>query len=123
SHIGCTPSPRMEIESTQRRTFGGIAVLERACIDRLPDSPAPCIIRDALAPALRDGAHIAAFDYTGSWHDLGTPTRLFNALEAHGIHPSDGRFPEEVCRPLQEPVLLGDGRRSQRFVPSKTTPS
>lgn len=95
-------------------SFAGIMLFRRHVIDRLPaDTPAPCIIRDAITPLLAEGAHIHGFFHDGLFSDLGTPARWLAGLRSL----QDPPFPDERVAGLPEIITLQDDRDHVRFLP------
>lgn len=100
-------------------SFGGIMVFERSLIEELPkDHIAPCIIRDAITPALLRGAHIHALYHAGICSDLGTPARWLHGLRALHAPP----FADETLAQLPEPITLRHNGDHVRFVPASERP-
>lgn len=98
----------------ERVSFGGIMIFERSLIARLPtNDPTPCIIRDALTPALLDGAHIHGVYHTGVFSDLGTHARWIDGLHSLSSPP----FADEHLAQLPEPITIESPRGSLRFIP------
>lgn len=119
-HDGTARDPALAASPLRQQvSFGGYAIFQRALIERMPALDAPCLVRDLLSPALQAGTPIGALYHRGFWADLGTPARLFNALETLGQHPVDGAFPDEYCAFLPEAITLRDGQRSQIFKPRR----
>lgn len=95
-------------------SFGGIMIFERSLLEQLPkDNPAPCIIRDAVTPALLLGAHIHALYHTGICSDLGTPKRWLQGLASVHSPP----FADETLPQLHAPITLRYRNAHVRFVP------
>lgn len=95
-------------------SFAGIMLFRRAVVDRLPaDKAAPCIIRDAIAPMLAEGAHIHGVFHHGRFSDLGTPARWLAGLRSLQAPP----FPDEHVAGLPEIITLQDDRDHVRFLP------
>lgn len=104
-------------EHFERASFGGIMIFERSLIDRLPKDPcAPCIIRDAITPALLQGSHIQAFYHDGIFSDLGTPSRWIDGLRSI----QDPPFADEVLSQLDAPIVLQSGADKINFVPKRS---
>lgn len=108
AHSGFVARPQ---DDDQAVSFGGIMLFKRAILDALPPTPAPCILRDAVTPALHAGARVMGFPHGGRWSDLGTHARWLDGLRQHAAPP----FADEILPGLPEPVLLDDGESRVLF--------
>lgn len=98
----------------RRTSFAGVMLFRRSLPDRLPiDHPAPCIIRDGIAPLMREGGRIQGVFHEGLFSDLGTPERWIAGLRSVQAPP----FSDESLPGIPEAITLTDGRDCVRFVP------
>ena len=100
--------------AAERTSFGGVMIFRRVVIDRLPsDQLAPCIIRQALTPLLRDGGHIQGVFHDGLFSDLGTHERWLAGLRSVQAPP----FADEYVAGLPDVITLRGGDDRVRFLP------
>lgn len=113
AHGGVAEQPAQDAE---RVSFGGIMLFKRSIIERLPaEIQTPCIIRDAISPALQEGAKIIGLKHAGKWSDLGTHERWIDGLKQYSSPP----FADEYLTGLVAPVEISDGKDSVRFLPKR----
>lgn len=77
SFFDALPAPAQEVD------FCGVSLLAPSIFAPLAAAstrnPAPCLIREGLAPLLQGGQAIHAYAYSGYFNDVGTPERLEEA--------------------------------------------
>jgi len=65
--------------------YTGIAVISRRIFDFLPKGPS-CLIKNGLEPMIAAGLPVLAFNYNGTFVDIGTPAGLLRAQKVAFQH-------------------------------------
>lgn len=91
-------------ETTGGAQFLGIAAFERAALDELPDER-PAGLGETLLKTLAERDALAVHEFTGYWHDVGTPAAYLQA----SLDVLNKRAPRAPVPPPGEVVEVTDG--------------
>ena len=76
--VRITGRGRTDVAATTSRMFAGVHILHPRLLREVPKGK-PSSIIDAYVAAILRGEHVAGYELTGYWSDVGTPERYAQA--------------------------------------------